>query len=234
MKILIIIPTLNESLNIKGLITKINKLYRKIDILVVDDNSSDGTLDILKKIKKRKKNLNIVCRKKIKGIGSAHLNGINFAYKKNYSICITMDADGTHNPTIIKRMLKIINYNNFTIINTNRFLNINSLNDWPLLRKAITYFRYLLVKVILNTRYDSSGAFRCYNLKKIKRTHFLLAKNKNYFFFIESLFFFEKLNYKIYEIPNKLKFRSANKSKMKFFHIIESLWSLVKLRFTNF
>ena len=103
MKTLIIIPTLNESKNIKGLIAKIDKLHRNIDILVVDDNSNDGTLNILHKIKKIKKNLNIVCRKNNKGIGSAHLNGISFAYKKNYAICITMDADGTHNPTSIKK-----------------------------------------------------------------------------------------------------------------------------------
>jgi dolichol-phosphate mannosyltransferase len=234
LKILIIIPTLNESKNIGNLITKINKLYRNIDILVVDDNSIDGTLEILKEIKKKKKNLKIICRKNNKGIGSANLCGIKFAYKKRYSICITMDADGTHNPISIKKMIKIIKYKNFDIINTNRFLDNASIQDWPLLRKAITYFRYFLVKIVLNTRYDSSGGFRCYNLNKINKSHFLIAKNKNYFFLIESLFFLEKLNYSIFEISNKLKFRSANQSKMKIYHILESLLSLLRLRFTGF
>ena len=233
MKTLIVIPTLNESDNIKNLVDKLSKLYKRIDILVVDDNSNDGTLDILDKIKKRKKNLTVICRKKARGLGSAHLCGINFAYKKNYAFCITMDSDGTHNPVNIKKMLEIINFKNFDIINTNRFLIRESLQDWPLIRKAITYFRYYLVKLILNTSYDSSGGFRCYNLKKINKSHFLLTKNKNYFFLIESLFYFEKLNYRIHEIPNKLKFRSANKSKMKISHILESLWSLIKLKFTK-
>ena len=124
-----------------------------------------------------------------------------------------MDADGTHNPVNIKKMLQIIQYKNFEIINTNRFLENNSIKDWPFVRKVITNFRYFLVRIILNTDYDSSGAFRCYNLQKIKKSHFLLPKNRSYFFLIESLFFFERLNYKIYEIPNKLKFRSANQSK---------------------
>jgi dolichol-phosphate mannosyltransferase len=234
LKTLIIIPTLNESRNIKDLISKIDKLYRNIDILVVDDNSDDGTLNILHKIKKNKKNLKIICRKNDKGIGSAHLCGINYAYKKNYTICITMDADGTHNPINIRKMLKIIKYKNFNIVNTNRFLDSMSMHDWPLVRKVITYLRFFLVKIILNTNYDSSGGFRCYNLKKINKSHFLLTKNKNYFFLIESLFFFEKLDYRIYEIPNKLKFRSANQSKMKFYHLLESLWSLLRLRFTSF
>jgi dolichol-phosphate mannosyltransferase len=199
----------------------------------VDDNSNDGTINILNKIKKRKKNLKIIIRKKNKGIGSAHLCGINFSYKNNYSICITMDADGTHDPIKIKKMLNILKLKNVDIINTNRFLKNESLNDWSLIRKVITYLRYYLVKIILNTNYDSSGGFRCYNLKKIKKSHFLLAKNKNYFFLIESLFYFEKLNYKIYEISNKLKFRSSNKSKMRIYHIIESLLSLFRLRFLN-
>lgn len=231
MKVLIIIPTLNESLNIKNLIKKINKLHSSIDILIVDDNSNDGTLEILLNIKKRKKNIQVISRKKDKGIGSAHLCGIKYAYKKNYTICLTMDADGTHNPKNISKMLKLIKYKNFEIINTNRFLDKKSLKDWPLIRKLITFVRYFLVKIILNTNYDSSGGFRCYNLKKIRKNHFFLTKNKNYFFLIESLFIFENFNYKIYEIPNKLKFRSANKSKMKFYHILESLLNLIKLRF---
>ena len=231
MKVLIIIPTLNESLNIKNLIKRINKLHSSIDILIVDDNSNDGTLEILLNIKKRKKNIQVISRKKDKGIGSAHLCGIKYAYKKNYTICLTMDADGTHNPKNISKMLKLIKYKNFEIINTNRFLDKKSLKDWPLIRKLITFFRYFLVKIILNTGFDSSGGFRCYNLKRINKKHFLLTKNKNYFFLIESLYFFEKLNYKIYELPNKLKFRSANQSKMKIYHILESLLSLLKLRF---
>jgi len=233
LKVLIVIPTLNESKNIKKIILKINKLYSNIDILIVDDNSNDGTINILNKIKKREKNLKIIIRKKEKGIGSAHLCGINFSYKNNYSTCITMDADGTHDPIKIKKMLNILKLKNVDIINTNRFLQNESLNDWPLIRKVITYLRYYLVKIILNTNYDSSSGFRCYNLKKIKKSYFSLVKNKNYFFLIESLFYFEKLNFKIYEISNKLKFRSANKSKMKIYHIIESLLSLLRLRFLN-
>ncbi len=229
MKSLIIIPTLNESKNIKNLITRIGYLHNNIDILVVDDNSDDGTIDILNKLKK--KNLKVICRKKEKGIGSAHLYGINFAYKKKYEICITMDADGTHDPKKIDKMIKIIKNKKFDIVNTNRFIDASSMKDWPLTRKVITYLRYYLVRIILNTRYDSSGGFRCYYLKKINKNHFFLSKNKNYFFLIESLYFFEKFNYKIYEISNKLKFRSANYSKMKIYHIVESLICLLKLRF---
>ena len=233
MKTLVIIPTLNESQNISKLLVKLSRLYKNIDILVVDDNSTDGTYDIVLKLASKLKNIKIISRKKDIGIGSAHLRGISYAYKKKYHICITMDADGTHDPKKIRHMLKIIKLNKFQIINTNRFKDKKSIEDWPLIRRAITLLRFFLVKLLLNTDFDSSGGFRCYNLYQIKKSHFYLAKNKNYFFLIESLYFFQKLNYKIYEISNKLKFRSANKSKMKIKHIFESFYDLLSLRFKN-
>ena len=231
MKILVIIPTLNESQNISKLLLKILKLYKKIDILVVDDNSTDGTYNIVIKFLSRFKNVKIISRKKEVGIGSAHLRGISYAYKKSYNICITMDADGTHDPLKIRQMIKIIKLNKFEIVNTNRFKDKKSIEDWPFIRKAITLLRFFLVKFILNTSFDSSSGYRCYNIDKIKKKHFYLTKNKNYFFLIESLYFFEKLKYNIYEISNKLKFRSANKSKMKIKHVFESFYDLLYLRF---
>ena len=233
MKTLIIIPTLNESENISKLLLKLLKFYKKIDILVVDDNSTDGTYDIVLKLVSKSKKIKIISRKKDIGIGSAHLCGIFYAYKNKYQICITMDSDGTHNPAKIKQMLKIIKLNKFEIINTNRFMDKKSIEDWPFIRRAITLLRFFLVKLFLNTEFDSSGGFRCYNISKIKKKHFNLAKNKNYFFLIESLYFFERLNYNIFEISNKLKFRSANKSKMKIKHIFESIYDLLLLRFRN-
>ena len=137
MKTLVIIPTLNESQNISKLLVKLSRLYKNIDILVVDDNSTDGTYDIVLKLASKLKILKSFLEKDI-GIGSAHLRGISYAYKKKYHICITMDADGTHDPKKIRHMLKIIKLNKFQIINTNRFKDKKSIEDWPLIRRAIT------------------------------------------------------------------------------------------------
>ena len=82
MKTLVIIPTLNESQNISKLLVKLSRLYKNIDILVVDDNSTDGTYDIVLKLASKLKNIKIISRKKDIGIGSAHLRGISYAYKK--------------------------------------------------------------------------------------------------------------------------------------------------------
>ena len=228
MKIIVIIPTLNEQGNIKYLYNKIIKKFQ-IPILFVDDNSSDGTRNKILNLKKKSKLVKFLFRKKRLGLGSAHKDGIKWAYKNKFDICITMDADRTHNPFVIKKMLKIVEKNKIDLIITSRFIKKKSLSDWPLIRKVITKIRYYLVKVILRTNLDSSGGFRCYNLKKIKKKHIILAKNNSYFFLIESLFHLEKLSYKILEIHSNLKYRSHGHSKMRIIDITSALMNLIKL-----
>ena len=102
MKVLIIIPTLNEDKNISNLVKKILSLYN-YNILIIDDNSKDKTINILKKFKSKFKRFDYLIRKNKKGIGSAHQDGILNAYKNNFDYCISMDADGTHDPKQIKK-----------------------------------------------------------------------------------------------------------------------------------
>ena len=122
MKTLIIIPTLNEKDNIKKIFSKIKNLNYFLNILFVDDNSNDGTQEEILNLA-QKKFVNYIFRKK-RGIGSAHRDGIKWAIKKNFDFCVTIDADGAHNPSLILKMLKIIKKkpNNIHIVNTNRFL----------------------------------------------------------------------------------------------------------------
>ncbi len=228
MKTLIIIPTLNEASNILILIKKIFSLY-SYNVLVIDDNSTDGTIKKLEFLKRRYKKLKYIVRKKEKGIGSAHLKGIQYAYKFKYDFCISMDADGTHDPKEIKKMLILSKKNKYDVINTSRFLNKKSLSDWPAFRKLITKLRYFLVKIFLKTKIDSSSGFRCYNLKSINFNDLKKIKNKKYFFLIEILYILEKKGYKIIDIPTKLKFRVDGKSKMKVSDVINSLIELFLL-----
>ena len=232
MKNIVIIPTLNENDNINYLFKLIVNKF-KIPILFIDDNSSDGTQEKILNLSKKSKLINYIFRKKRYGIGSAHKEGIRWAYKNNFNLCFTMDADRTHNPFEINKMLKILKKNNAHIIITSRFIKKSSLKDWPIFRKIITKIRYHLVKIILNTRLDSSGGFRCYNISKIKKKDLFLAGNNGYFFLIESLFYLEKLNYKIIEIHSNLKYRSSGQSKMRLVDILSALVNLFKLSFFN-
>ena len=229
---LLIIPTLNESKNITTLFKKIKKVDKKIDILFVDDNSKDGTKEEILNLKKKDKSVYFIFRPKKLGIGSAHKDGIKYAYKKKYKIILTMDADGTHNPKYIKNLLKFSA--KYDLVSTNRFKEKNSLIEWPIQRRFLTKIRYYLINILLNINYDSSGAFRCYNAKKIKLIDILSAKNDGYSFFWESLYLLNKKKYTIKEIPIFLPYRKVGSSKMTFKDIISSLLYLIKYSVKNF
>jgi dolichol-phosphate mannosyltransferase len=142
-----------------------------------------------------------------------------------------MDADGTHNPKYIKKMF--YESKNFDLVITNRFMKSKSINDWPLFRKILTSIRFYFINILLNFNFDSSGAYRCYNTKKITIDHILLAKDNSYSFFWESIFHLNKKKYSIKQIPVDLPYRKLGSSKMKFTDIIYSLLYLMKYFIKN-
>ena len=227
MRFLIVIPTLNEHKNIGTIYKKIVNLYKKANILFIDDNSDDGSKNEILDLKKKDKRVNYIFRKKKLGIGSAHKLGIKIAKKKNYQFVCTMDCDGTHEPKNIRTMFKHIK--KYNLIMTTRFKYKNSLRGWPLKRIIITKMRYYLVSLILGTKFDSSGGFRLYDLNKIKLKDIFLAKDSNYNFLWESAFILEVKKYKIMEIPIILQKRSLGSSKMRLNDIFYGIFYLLKV-----
>ena len=135
-KILVGIPTLNEKLNICSLVIEIFSLLPDVHIFVVDDDSQDGTLNILSILKKKFSNFDFKIRKNKKGVGSAHVEIFEHAYTKNYNYLVTMDADYTHQPFYIK---EFINYKeNADIIIGSRFIKKDEVSDWNIQRKHIS------------------------------------------------------------------------------------------------
>ena len=229
-KILIIIPTLNEKGNISVILKKIKKYNSKVSILFVDDNSYDGTLIEIKSYQKKNKRIYLLLRKKKRGVGSAHKDGLKWGYKKNFDYICTLDCDGTHDPKDISKMLVLIK--KCDLVNTNRFLNKNALANWKLDRIVLTKLRYFLVKIFLKTNLDSSGGFRLYDRSKINLKDILSAKDNHYNFFWESLFLLEK-KYTIKEIPIILPKRSLGKSKMKIKDVLYGFFYLIKVFIKN-
>ena len=216
-KTLIIVPVYNEEGNIKPLVNNIFKYFKKDkSILFIDDNSKDKTRLEINECQKKYKKIFLKVRKFKLGIGSAHKFALKWAYKKKYEIIITMDCDGTHHPKYINQMIKVLEKKKFDIISTNRFFKKNSLSDWSKWRKVLTTLRFAVINKLLNIQFDSSGAFRCYDSKKVKLEDILKAKNNSYSFFWESTFLLNKKNYKIFEIPIKLPARLTGSSKMEF------------------
>ncbi len=223
-KTLIIIPVYNEEGNIKPLIKNIFKyLKRDKSIFFVDDNSKDKTRLEIQECQKKYKKIFLKVRKFKLGIGSAHKFALKWAYKKKYTTVITMDCDGTHHPKYINQMIEALRIKEFDIVSTNRFLKKNSLSGWSKWRKILTTLRFKVINKLLKIQFDSSGAFRCYDTKKVKLKDLLEAKNNSYSFFWESTFLLSKKNYKIFEIPIKLPARLTGSSKMEFKDIFFAL-----------
>ena len=218
-KLLILIPTYNERYNIKPILKKIkNNFNHNYDVLFIDDNSIDGTREYITKIKAVNKYILLINRKKKSGVGSAHKVGIKCGYKKRYKCIITMDCDGTHDPIYLKKILDLSKGCDLVI--TNRFQGKNSLKGWSFYRKFITTFRFLFVKFLFGSDMDTSGAYRCYNVNKIKLKDIMLSKNNSYSFFTESALILWKKNYKIKQLNVSLPKRASGSSKMRYLDLI--------------
>ena len=159
------------------------------------------------------------------GIGSAHKDGFVWSYKKKYKTIITMDADGTHDPKYISFMIEKLK--NFDIVTANRFLEKNTLEGWPILRVFLTTLRHITISLLLSMPYDSSGAFRCINCKKVSLPDLILAKNNGYSYFWESIFILHKKKYRIAQVPIQLPYRKIGSSKMQLKDIFFAIYYLI-------
>jgi len=209
------------------MLDKLSK-YRKIsDILFIDDNSPDGTGKKLDKVALIYKNVYILHRKQKEGVGSAHVSGLMWAYKHNYKTVITMDCDFTHSPDDIQKFID--KKKDADLIIGTRFHKQNGIAGWSLFRKIVTNISHFLTIIFLNIKYDSTGAFRLYNISKIQKEIFLKVQAPGYSFFFKSVFLISFNKYKILEIPIILSARASGNSKMKFKDAVDGVFELLKL-----
>ncbi|MCO6500297.1 MAG: glycosyltransferase [Vicingus serpentipes] len=224
---LILIPTYNERENVEKIFSKVNALNLNLDVLFVDDNSTDGTKEVLNQLSTSHKNLYVINRPGKMGIGSAHQDGIKWAYDKGYETLISMDCDLTHSPSDIP--LFIENSKNHEIVVGSRYMQKDSIDTWNMYRKFLTRLGHFLTTTLLGMEYDASGAFRLYRLSKIDQRVFGLIESKTYSFFFESLLVLHLNQYQITEIPIKLPARTYGSSKMTLNDMILSLRMLAKM-----
>jgi len=230
-KILILIPTYNESENVSKMYRTIINLNLNAAMLFIDDNSPDGTGEILESFGQQDENVFIIHRERRQGVGSAHLLGIKYAYTKGYDILITMDCDFTHEPKYILDFLQ--NSVGFDLVVGSRFTMKDSLSEWSILRKFLTFLGHLATRIFLNIPYDATGAFRLYKLRNIPPAIFDIIKSTSYSFFIESLYGLYLNGIKIKEIPIYLPKRTYGHSKMRISDIFYSIYMLIKIRFLS-
>ena len=227
-KTLVFTATYNEVQNIKKLISLIYKNFPKADILVIDDKSPDLTYKLLKKLKKKYKNLKIKLRDKKYGLDSAHKFAYDFAKKNGYVKLITMDADLSHNPIEIKKIVRLLDKSEFVI--GSRYIKGGKC-EMGFLRYLISVIGNKFIKFFLGIKCNEfTTSYRGFNLIKLKNFSLKKIKSKGYSFFMETVYLINKKNFKITEIPIKFKNRIYGKSKIPKIEILRTFFNAIRLK----
>ena len=223
--LLVMIATYNEAKNIKLMFDRLSSQPLEFDILVVDDNSPDGTGQIVAEIMSEKSGIYLISRSEKLGVGSAHLEGIRYAYRHCYQKLLTLDCDFSHDPDLIPEIYEA-SYN-FDVVTTNRFIEDDGLETWAVHRRLLTNISRFLIYIFLRLPFDSTGAFRIYDLKKIPPELFEKTKSRSYSFFWESMYLLWRNDFSVFEKPIKLPARTYGSSKMRLKDISGSLFFLL-------
>jgi dolichol-phosphate mannosyltransferase len=228
---IVIIPTYKEKENIESIVSAISALPVRFDILIIDDNSPDGTADIVKKIQPSYPNLYLIERKGKLGLGTAYITGFKWALEKDYNFIYEMDADFSHDPGDLIRLYKTCKEDGADLAIGSRYISGVNVVNWPLSRVLMSYIASIYVRIITGMKImDTTAGFKCYRrevLLSIKPEH---IKSVGYGFQIEMKFTTWKLGYKIIEIPIIFTDRKLGASKMTGGIFNEALWGVLRMK----
>ncbi len=224
-KTLIFTATFNEKENIIILIEKINNLQRDVDILVIDDNSPDQTGKILKNLENTSKNLKVIIREKKLGLDTAHKLAFNFSKENDYEKFITLDADLSHDPKEIPKIIDLLDTNSFVI--GSRYIKGGNC-EMTLPRLILSIIGNKIIKYVLNIKSNEfTTSFRGFNLNKLTNFNLDMVNSKGYSFFMETIYILSKLGHNIYEIPIQFKNRTQGESKIPKLEVLRTLKNLL-------
>jgi dolichol-phosphate mannosyltransferase len=224
---LVFIPTYNERENVGPMCEQLVALGLDADIVFMDDNSPDGTGTLLDALAAKHPRVSVIHREGKSGIGSAHAEGITYAYDEGYQRLVTLDCDFTHSPSLIPVFLA--RGDHADVVVGSRYVDQDSLPGWTPVRKLLTKLGHVLTVSMLGISQDATGAFRVYNLETVPRELFALVRSRGYAFFFESLLVLNKNSFAIAEVPIRLPARTAGHSKMSAVEIRRSLTTLITL-----
>ena len=233
MKKLVIIPTYNEKENIRKIVLAVFALPDDFDVLVVDDSSPDGTVDIVKKLQiDFPKRLNLTVRETKNGLGKAYLHGFRWALNHDYDYIFEMDADFSHNPNDLPKLYEACQ-NADMAVGSRYSKGVNVVN-WPMSRVLLSYFASKYVRFILGLPvYDTTAGFVCFSKKTLESIGLEKVKLKGYAFQVEMKFRAFKKSLKIVEVPIIFTDRTQGESKMNGGIIKEAVFGVIKLKWKS-
>ncbi len=229
---IVIIPTYNEAEHIEKLISEILYFQPEFDILVIDDNSPDGTSKVAEELAKKSNRIKVLHRAKKSGLGRAYIVGFKYVLSINppYERIIQMDADFSHHPRYLIDLLNATKDNDIAI--GSRYILGGKIIDWRLDRRILSYLANLYVRFWLGLKVrDCTSGFRCFRREVLTDIGLDSIKSNGYLFQIELLNRCLRSSYSFTEIPIVFTERKEGKTKLGFYEVWEAIWGVLRLRF---
>jgi dolichol-phosphate mannosyltransferase len=229
-KVLVIIPTYNERENIRDIVPIVLSKGENIDVLVVDDNSPDGTQEEVRLLMEKYGNrINLLARPAKLGLGTAYVEGFKYALAKGYDLIVEMDADFSHNPEDLPRLIEASKEADLVI--GSRYTNGISVVNWPLKRLILSYFANLYARIVTGVPVrDLTAGFKCFRKKVLESIDLSKIHSDGYAFQIEMNYYAYEKGFKIKEVPIIFIERRAGTSKMSKRIIKEAFFLVLYLR----
>ena len=227
---LVIVPTYNERENIRPLIDSVLSKDARIDMLIVDDGSPDGTGAIVDEISAANSRVFALHRPSKLGLGTAYLEGFRWALERSYDYVFEMDADFSHNPDHLPEFLRRIADVDLVLGSRYRNGRVTVVN-WPMSRLLLSYAANIYARSITGLQlFDSTGGFKCFRRKVLETIDLSAVKSNGYAFQIEMSFRAWKKGFRIAEIPIVFVDRTEGESKMSKRIVREAVWMVWRLR----
>ncbi len=231
----VIIPTYKEKENIENIIRVVFNLPEPFDILIIDDNSPDGTADIVKNlIKEFPERLHIIERSGKLGLGTAYITGFKWSLEHGYDYIFEMDADFSHPPEDLINLYNACHTDGFDMAIGSRYISGVNVVNWPMGRIMMSYYGSMYVHIVTRMKImDTTAGFVCYTRKVLDVIDLDKIKMKGYGFQIEMKFTAWKKKFKIKEVPIIFTDRKQGTSKMSGGIFGEAVWGVLKMKIAS-
>ena len=230
---IVIIPTYNERENIENILLAVTTLPHQFDVLVIDDGSPDGTAQIVKNLmaERLKGRVHLIEREGKLGLGTAYILGFQWAIKQQYDYVFEMDADFSHNPNDLARLLQACSEEGYDVSIGSRYVTGVNVVNWPIGRVLMSYFASKYVRLVTGLDiHDTTAGFVCYRRKVLETIELDKIRFKGYAFQIEMKFTAHQCGFKIKEVPVIFVNRELGTSKMSGGIFSEALFGVMRLR----
>ena len=227
---LVIIPTYNERENVRRIIDHVLKQDGRIEVLIVDDGSPDGTGQIVAELEAADPRVHLLEREKKMGLGTAYIAGFRWALERDYQYIMEMDADFSHDPSHLPQFLRAIEDADLVLGSRYQQGRVTVVN-WPITRLILSYSANLYARAVTGLPvWDATGGFKCFRRSVLEAIDLSRVRSNGYAFQIEMSYRAWKRDFRIVEIPIVFVDRTEGTSKMSKSIVREAIWMVWRLR----